>query len=65
MTLLTLPRLSGGKNYGEYIARGTAYMAMGNTHEQAALNDFLYAQTLDYEQAKDATYYIGELYFRI
>lgn len=40
-------------------------MALGSAHEQDSLKDFLYAQSLDKEQAKDATYYIGELYYRI
>jgi hypothetical protein len=58
-------RLSGGKKYEEYIARGIAYMALGRAHEKDSLQDFLHAQTLDSENAKDSTYYIGELYFHI
>ena len=57
--------MSGGKNYDEYIARGIAYMALGSAHERDSLQDFLHAQTLDRENAKDSTYYIGELYYHI
>ena len=40
-------------------------MALGSAHMKDSLQDFLQAQTLGGENAKDSTYYIGELYFHI